>query len=1767
MGNLINKYKITTAIALTVTAAFNLTFGSVAVRAESAPTDNMHVLTNEKISSGIQYTEEDISNYYNTGNRMRVNKLEINPADSYTTILSGKAADTVNAMETIGDQAQREILKGNQIVAGVNADMYDMSTGMPLGMMLKDGELITSQGPDEKSDSYRTSFYMSQDKKPGISPLHVEGSVTVNQTDYDVDLFNRNQGVSNAFVIDTADITRDHKLTHFYGDAQGNAAFALVRVDNFTGVIPGQEYSGSVENIYTADGFEIPEGYVALAGYGDKKAAIEAMAKGDEVNFRYDSFVDGTLNNNLATSVAFNTWLVRDGRALTADEMPDKTAFTTGPNARTALGIRADGSLIVVTVDKPSTAFNDSIGTSLPDLAKYLVDNGAINALNLDGGGSTEMIVRKAGGDRPVTVNHPSDNSSRVVTSSLLFASTATRTGNVGNVVVDKNVTLYQGSGYDFSYRVTDEFGNIIDNAANPVTWETTLGTIDEKGHYTAPKEPGSGEVTAVVNGVKGSAKVNVVDSFASIAFTANTSVVMKKDETRQFEFIAFDASGGKVIVDPSQAAWTLTGNIGTVSESGLVTATAEHGSGTLTATIGSQTITASISVGLKEQVIDDFETYPIEGYNLGGYGYGNVNQYAGSAGNSTMLSLSSDIKHSGKNSFKLDYDFSLWTKQLNGTLNWIPHWYTGSKWPDELAAQMDSTYKTDVYPKKFGVWVYGDGKAPWLRAIFKDGSNANKTVDLTSETQDVNWVGWKYVEVAIPQGWQLPIRLNYLYSVETDKSKAPYTGSIYFDDMKFLYTDEVTDFSGPEFTETTPSSSNVYSNTINFSTVIKDKLSGVNRDRITVKVNNTDQAYTFDETTGLLSFKLENLAAGDYNVFVEAYDLASNQSVPWIDKTYHVDLTPDTDAPTITKVTPTSDVTVKIPEPRVTFNLLDEKSKVASENISVKLNDIVLPVYYDANTGWGYAEPQSNLPDGKYTLTINATDNAGNKMPAYSDELNIASIAQPKDTDNFSISVIPDTHLSPFAEPIFKRAAASDSSLIIHTGDIVDDGSQAQYDSAAESTKWFGAKPFFVLAGNHEAFKNTLDIYFKTFGSPTMQFEFGDMQIIFLNSAFIQSITESDSTQFHYLEEVLAKNTKPNVLVVSHVVSRDTFGTAHEMNPEDVAKMESILGNYKKQHQNVEVFTLFGHLHTLQSWDVDGVKYFIGGNAANKTYVSHTDGDLLGNGTISVANGKMNYGFDPLLSSVYVKNDAILSGKMKAVVGSQVQMDLYGDFRVYPSQYVAQLNTHELVNIAWSSSDEKIASVDKNGVVTFHALGTAAITGTSGGKSNTVAVETVDPAGVKPVKLELLVDSVVKVGHTFIPTIKATDAYGAVYALNPKDVAFTFKNGNVEADEEGRLTGVNAGEEEITAKFGGLQAVAALTVVRESTGSIPGNPSTDDETYDLSKNSAVPADVFQKLSKAQGKTMTFVGSNYQWTVRAEDITNPAIADSLDLGVKLTPQASIGKVATPVQVNPEQVALGLALNHQGTLPGKMTLQVNAGDNYENKKVFLYAIHAADKTPVLQGEFTVDEDGRVSIPFTSSEAAEYVLTTQKLVDFTDSNSHWAKSSIYYLAHKDIVQGVSEHEFMPNKAITRGEFVKLIAGVAKADVSAYTSSTFADVSANAWYAPYVAWANKNGIVLGMNDATFAPNKNITREQMAVILVRMTDLLGYKLENSADMPAPFGDEAKISVYAIDAVKKAQRAGIIHGMPNNLFAPSNNTTRGETAKVLADLLQMMEK
>jgi hypothetical protein len=123
-----------------------------------------------------------------------------------------------------------------------------------------------------------------------------------------------------------------------------------------------------------------------------------------------------------------------------------------------------------------------------------------------------------------------------------------------------------------------------------------------------------------------------------------------------------------------------------------------------------------------------------------------------------------------------------------------------------------------------------------------------------------------------------------------------------------------------------------------------------------------------------------------------------------------------------------------------------------------------------------------------------------------------------------------------------------------------------------------------------------------------------------------------------------------------------------------------------------------------------------------------------------------------------------------------------------------------------------------------------------------------------------------------------------------------------------------------------------------------------------------------------------------------------------------------------------------------------------------------------------------------------------------------------------------------------------------------------STFRDVVAVAWYFDAVVWASDCGIVLGFGDGRFNPNAPITREQMAVMLVRYMRYKGHPDKMTrGDRTLPFADEARISSWALDSVRFIQAAGIVHGRPDNRFDPQGMATRAEAAAMLVRLMKAL--
>ena len=151
----------------------------------------------------------------------------------------------------------------------------------------------------------------------------------------------------------------------------------------------------------------------------------------------------------------------------------------------------------------------------------------------------------------------------------------------------------------------------------------------------------------------------------------------------------------------------------------------------------------------------------------------------------------------------------------------------------------------------------------------------------------------------------------------------------------------------------------------------------------------------------------------------------------------------------------------------------------------------------------------------------------------------------------------------------------------------------------------------------------------------------------------------------------------------------------------------------------------------------------------------------------------------------------------------------------------------------------------------------------------------------------------------------------------------------------------------------------------------------------------------------------------------------------------------------------------------------------------------------------------------------------------------------------------MNGVGENEFSPNSSMTRGMLVTVLYRMSKDNYKG--NSTFIDVKESEYYSSAVAWASKNEIVNGIGNNEFAPNAEVTREQLIVILYRYAKYakMGAKVDKNSKL-SNFEDYEDISEYSLTAFEWGYGKKIISGRTETTLNPKGTASRAEVATML---------
>lgn len=175
------------------------------------------------------------------------------------------------------------------------------------------------------------------------------------------------------------------------------------------------------------------------------------------------------------------------------------------------------------------------------------------------------------------------------------------------------------------------------------------------------------------------------------------------------------------------------------------------------------------------------------------------------------------------------------------------------------------------------------------------------------------------------------------------------------------------------------------------------------------------------------------------------------------------------------------------------------------------------------------------------------------------------------------------------------------------------------------------------------------------------------------------------------------------------------------------------------------------------------------------------------------------------------------------------------------------------------------------------------------------------------------------------------------------------------------------------------------------------------------------------------------------------------------------------------------------------------------------------------------------------------------TTPSASAFVDVNGHWAASYITRAVELGLFSGTSTTTFSPDAKMTRGMIAAVLYRMSGETFNGMAS--FSDVAANAYYNNAVAWGADKGIIAGIGNGMFAPDTEITREQMAVLIYNYAKYAGL---DTATATLNFTDNGSISSWASEAVAYCVNAGIISGRTDGSFDPQGTATRAEVASIL---------
>lgn len=456
-------------------------------------------------------------------------------------------------------QEAAEYMKNNEMVPmiGINASYFSFQTGIPMGHVITDGAVTskdnrTLPGIGFKSDS--TAF---------IEDMYIETNAEFGEA-YQLQIPHINKLISP----ETQMLTL---FTPDFGKETGVTTETLnVILENVSDKVRvGSEFTCTVGEIFTSDKpVELKQGQYVLSvnTKGNQWAItlINTMYKGEEIRVK-------TAAGNEIWNEAVNGLGSEGERLLINGAVAD--GLEKGASPRTAVGIKADGNIIFYVIDGRQPGY--SYGARKDTVAKRLKELGCVNALNLDGGGSTTIAGVYPGCDNTVILNSPSEGVLRNVTNFIFIKNAAKPTGKSEMAYIyPYSGSILSGSTIPLDVKTVDE--NYYKTEHGNVLYNTNeYGSISENGELTALGE-GNVTVKAETDGLTAAAAYKTVITPENIRlFNAENNAELTQIDVYSGDTVHLKAEsyfdGTKLLSSNDAYRWSANSAGVSIDESGVL--------------------------------------------------------------------------------------------------------------------------------------------------------------------------------------------------------------------------------------------------------------------------------------------------------------------------------------------------------------------------------------------------------------------------------------------------------------------------------------------------------------------------------------------------------------------------------------------------------------------------------------------------------------------------------------------------------------------------------------------------------------------------------------------------------------------------------------------------------------------------------------------------------------------------------------------------------------------------------------------------------------------------------------------------------------------------------------------------------------------------------------------------------------------------------------------------------------------------------------------